>query len=458
MNICDFCGASNQDTDQLCKECGSPLPVKNVKKRKKEKKGFKLNGKPLAICIGAVAAVAAIAAGVIFLGGGSAKAVGDALDHNKDAIVEKIDHLENLNSFFGNVETLNNQGDFVLSGGIETNVLDLNGSVDYSRSGRVLNGMLAYGNLEQELDLQFDFSADNKVFMLASDRLTADIYGFKQTEFAKKFDKTPIAKLLPIIETGDKPDMDFFRKWSPDKTMQKKYGDVWKDFKKTVRYKEINERVMQIGSRQVNCRAYEITWNKKAATRLISTILGTDRGILSGLNRIIDELQPDCRFYMDEAGYIVAAECVIAGSKCILTFEGEQNLWEKCVLRSESFASDEGDIWGELEITGDKIKGDLNWNGLMDLHVEYLDQTGEFDFEADLLGIPWEIEGVITSKDGGAQLTIGGYIPEHGNVSLRLELNPLVSKPKMLSDKYVDLFGKDLRIWERLLIDINNAD
>ena len=465
MNICKMCGASNLDTDLQCRECGSALPPKDLRRKKKEKKmtrtaqpRFRLSGKSLVIFLGAVAVVAAIAAGVLFFSGGAANAAEDALNNNKDAILEKIDRLENLTGFLDNAEALNEQGDFALSGEIKTNVLDLTGSLDYSRTNRVLDGMLAYDNLDQNLDLQFDFSADTKIFTLTSDRLTSNVYGFKLTDFAKKFDQTPIAKLLPIVDTGEEPDMDFFKKWSSDKAIQQKYGKVWKNFKKTLRYKELNERVMQIGSRQVNCRAFKIAWDKDAATQLISTILGTDRGALSGLNTVIEKLQPDCWIYTDETGYVVAADCVVAGNKCILTFEGESDRWEKCVLRSENISAGDGDIWGELRITSDEIRGDLNWNGLMDLHVDYLDQTGAFDFEATLLGLPWEIEGEIASKGGGAQLTVGGYVPEHGNVSLHLEQNPLVSKPEMLSDKYVDLFGKDLRIWERLLIDINNAD
>ncbi len=115
-------------------------------------------------------------------------------------------------------------------------------------------------------------------------------------------------------------------------------------------------------------------------------------------------------------------------------------------------------MWGELEITEDNIRGELTWTGMMDVELTYTDQTGEFRFKADLLGVPWDVSGKIASAAGGAQLTVGGYVPEHGDISLYLEQNPLTHKPEMMSDKYVDLFGSGLRMWERLLIDINNAD
>lgn len=466
MIICNICGAPNLDTDLVCKECGSPLPIQNVKKRKNKaskpkdaaKKGFRLSGKALAVFAGAAAVIGAIAVGVVLHRDSPAKVLGGALSKNERAVLEQIERLDNLNGFLDNAAELNDQGDFVLTANIETNVMDLVGSVDYSRSERVMAGTLSYENQKQDLDLKFDFSADHKNFTLASDRLTADIYGFKLKEFAKKFHKTPIAKLLPIVEKGEEPNLDLFKKQTGAKTMKQKYGDVWKDFVKTVRYKEINERVMQIGSRDVNCSAYEVSWDTKAATRLLNAMLGTESGILSGMSGFFAKIDPDCRIYMDENGYIVAADCVLAGNTCTLTVVDEADGCLKYLLRSENLTAGEGDIWGELEITEDSIRGDLNWNGVMDVDVIYTDQTGEFRFKADLLGVPWDVAGKITSATGGAQLTVGGYVPEHGDISLCLEQNPMTNKPEMMSDKYVDLFESDLRMWERLLIDINNAD
>ena len=466
MIICNICGASNLDTELVCRECGSPLPIQNVKKRKNRvskskdtaKKGFRLSGKVLAVFAGAAAVIGAIAVGVALRGNTPAKILGESLRKNESVVLEQIDRLENLSSFLDNAEELNAQGDFVLSANVDTNVLDLVGSVDYSRSERVMDGTLGYENQEQGLDLKFDFSADRKSFTLASDRLTADIYGFKLKEFAKKFHKTPIAKLLPIVEKGKEPDLDLFKKRTGPKTMEQKYGDVWKDFVKTVRYKEINERVKQIGSRAVNCRVYEISWDTNAAKRLLNAMLGTDRGILSGLSSSLAKIDSDCRIYMDENGDIVAVDSVLIGSTRTLTVVDEDDRCLKYLLRSENISADGGNLWGELEITEDNIRGVLTWDGLVDVDLTYTDQTGEFRFKADLMGVLWDVSGKIASAAGGAQLTVGGYVPEHGDISLYLEQNPLANKPEMMSDKYVDLFGSGLRMWERLLIDINNAD
>lgn len=449
MKICNICGTANDDAAVQCIGCQSILPVQPQKS--------KGGGKVLAAIAAVVAVVGAVVASVFLLGSSPAKAVGGALDKNEDAIMDRVSHLSNLVGYLENSEALSEEGDFNLVANIQTSTIELSGYVDYSRSDRVLAGEVRYGYAEQGYDLQFDFAADKKEFTLASDRYTSDIYGFKLKDFAKKFDRLHLGKLIPFFKDGKTPNIDFFKKRTTASTMEERYGEVWKNFKKTVKYKELNERLMQIGSRQINCVAYEINWDAAAATKLLSTILGTNKGLLSGLNVVFKQLEPDCRFYTDEEGYLVALDCVIAGNKCILTFEGEENLWDKCVLRSESIAGGEGDIRGILEISDKGIQGSLEWDGVMELQLEYAEQTGDFRMEADVLDLPWEIEGRITSRNGGAQLTVGGYIPEYGNISISLEKNPLVNQPELMSKKYVDLFENDLRDWERLLIDINNA-
>lgn len=465
MILCNICGAPNLDTDLVCKECSSPLPIQNVKKGKNKarkqknaaKKGFRLSGKTLGVFAAAAAVVGAVALGAVFHGGRPAKVLGESLSKNESAILEQIDRLENLSSFLDNAVELNDQGDFALSANMETDVLELAGSVDYSRSERVMSGTLDYEKQEKELNLKFAFSADHKNFTLASDR-TDDIYGFKLKEFAKKYHKSPLAKIFPIVEKGKELNLDLFKKQTGSKTMKQKYGDVWNDFVKSVEYKEVNERVMQIGSREVDCRVYDISWDTKAATKLLNAILGTDRSIISRLSELFEKLGSDCRIYTDETGYIVAVDYVIAGKKCTLTVVDADDHCLKYLLQTENISAAEGDIRGELEITDDNIRGDLKWDGMMEVNLTYTDQTGEFRFVADLLGVHWDIAGKIASVANGAQLMVGGYIPEYGDISLYLEQTPLTHKPEMMSDKYVDLLELDLRKLERLLIDINNTD
>lgn len=442
MKNCNVCGTPNTDTAFQCAQCGTPLPV-----TAKSKGRSGINIKPLLIGASALAAVAGILAGVFFLRGGTAQALGDAFGKNEEAVAEEVATLSNLTGYLENFDQLNDDGDFSMNANITSDILDLSAVMDYSRDDRILSGTASYANTEQDLDMKFDFAANNKVCTLASDRLTADIYGFKLSTFQEKFGNTPLASVVAIAD---------FKKIDLSKTVTEKYGKVWKEFKKTVRYEELNERQVQIGSRQVLCKAYEVTWDASAATQLVSTVLGLESNYLVNMSSVLDKVSPDCRIYVDEAGYIMAADFVVGTNKCTLTFEGEDNIWDKCMLRSVSLDGNEGEIWGKLEIKNGLVQGVIEWEDVMEFSLTYADDTGKFEIEADLFDLPWYIDGQITSNRSGAQLNFGGYLPELGNMRFSLDLDPLANEPTLMSDKYVDLMTMDIAKWTRLFIDLNS--
>lgn len=445
MKNCNVCGTPNADSAFQCSQCGSPLPVTTSKR----KKGADINWKAILLCVGAVAVVAGIIFGVFFLTGGTSRVVGKALKMNEKAASEEAGTLPNLTGYLENFEELNDDGDFTMQANITSDLFDLTAVMDYSRGDRVLSGLASYANDEKDLDITFDFSANKKYCTLTSEGRMSDIYGFKIRDFQEKFEGNVLASVVSIAD---------FEKLDFSKIIPHKNAEEWKALKKTIRYDELNERQMQVGNRLITCKAYEIKWDKEAATRLVSSVLGMKIEFTMKLADVLERVSPDCRVYVDETGYLVAADFVAGPNKCVLTFEGNENIWEKCVIRSVNLDGSEGEIRGDLEVKDGKITCVLEWDGVLDFALTYADADGRFAIEADLLGLPWYIDGYITSNRSGSQLSFGGYLPMLGDVRLGLEMAPLANEPKMMGDKYVDLMSKDITKWLRMLIDINSSN
>lgn len=456
MKVCKYCGTLNDDDQGLCKSCGGLLPTK--KKRAVSLKEA-IASKPAVrkIALAVLAGVVAVGAGVTVFAGGASRRVEHALEQNRDAIVEAASALPELAGARDNFGALNDGGRFTVKMDITADIMSVEGSMDYDRKEKALAGTIAYANVEKELDVKFDFASDNREFVLAADRYTDDLYGFKLKEFAAFYSKTPIALLFPLDKTQKEPNIEFFRKVDFAQSMDEKYGDAWKNFRKSLDYEELNERDMEIGGEMIPVRAYEVTWDSTAASKLISAMLGQKEGLLDDLIRLFKFMEPDCRFYVNEEGYIVAVDFVVSGNKCTIKFEGERNVWERCTLSSLSIAGGEGAISGYLIIEDGEVDARFELNQSMCYELHYTDSTGEFSMSAVTEKTSWNLDGAITSRNGGSQLRMGGYLPNHGRVDVTVELNPLENEPELIDDKYVDLMDMKASNWQRLLIDINNS-
>lgn len=459
MKVCSYCGNANDDSRNVCEVCGALLPETKAAAKMK-KKGLNLNLKPRAVkaIAGTLAAVTVAGGGAYALMGGTSRQVAQAIDKNQTAITEEISQLPQLNAAVEHLEELNDGGAFTVRADITTDAAALSGNMDYDRKDKALAGSLVYENVEQELDVKFDFASDNKEFTLAADRYTADIYGFKLTEFAEFYSKTPLALFFPLTNKDDEPNVEFFKKMDFEKAMEEKYGESWKNFRKSLSYEELNPRDMEIGGAMVNVRAYEITWDTSAASRLISAMLGQEEGLLDDFIELFKFLEPDCRFYVNDEGYVAAVDFVAAGNKCVLKFEGEENPWDRCTLSSLSIAGGEGAISGQSVLENGNVSVEFCWDGEAVFRLDYEDSTGSFDMEAVTGTAEWYLEGALTAAEGGTQLTLGGRLPEHGRVDVTLELVPLEKEPELMDDRYVDLMDMDASNWQRLLIDINNSN
>lgn len=457
MKVCKYCGTLNEDSDGLCKSCGGLLPSKKTKPVS-VKNALASNPTVRKVVLAVLAGVVAVGAGVTVLAGGASRRVENALAQNREAIVEAASALPELAGARDHFTALNDGGRFTVKMDITADTMSVDGSMDYDRKEKALAGTVAYANVEKELDVKFDFASDNREFVLAADRYTDDLYGFKLKEFAAFYSKTPLALLFPLDKTQKEPNIEFFRKVDFAENMEKKYGDAWKNFRKSLDYEELNERDMEIAGEMIPVRAYEITWDSKAATRLVSAILGQEKeGLLDDLIGLFKFMEPDCRFYVNEEGYIVAVDFVVSGNKCTIKFEGEDNVWERCNLSSLSIAGGEGAISGYLIIEDGVVDGKFELNQSMCYELHYTDSTGAFSMSAVTEKTSWHLDGAITSHNGGSQLRMGGYLPNHGRVDVTVELNPLENEPELIDDKYVDLMDMKASNWQRLLIDINNS-
>ena len=462
MKTCKYCGIPNEDSRNLCKSCGGLLPeeekARKTKKSQKVKKsgtkGSATKGKIVAIIL--AAAVLTGIFGTILIAGIDDQ-IGYAWEQNLEMARKAVSTLPNLSAAGGNISDLYEDGKFNIKLEITSDILSAEGTMDYDRKEKQLAGTLAYANIEKEMNVEFDFASDDEEFLLSADRYTDDIYGFKLDKFAKFYSKTPVAMVFPLSKDEEDPYVDFFKKVDFPKGFEKKYGKAWENFRKSMDFKELNERDMEIGGKLVTVSTYEITWDSAAASKFISAALGRENGF-SSMIELFKVMEPDCRVYVDENDRVAAVDFVAAGNKCVFKFDGIDNIWHRCTLTSVALAGGEGAIRGNLTIEGGCINADFLWDGKMSYELDYDDSTGDFSMKALTGDIPWYLDGTLTSYDGGSQLRVGGYLPTYGRVDISVQMEALIHVPEMMGDKYVDLMDMDVGNWQRLLIDINNVD
>ena len=444
---CLVCGQELEEGEYLCSNCGSEVPTreqtfapKPVKKRKWVKWAV------------ACLALAGLAAGGVVLALQTDEAeIYRGSSNLSQQLDKKLQQLQNLNNARNHLEELIKSGEYSVTLGLDMGDVNASAVLHYDMRDKIMDGALEYENLADNVFLNFDFSSDNKKFMLASDRVTADIYGFALADFQK----TPLANVLPL-PVNEKGEPDLFRNSDFFQQMENKYGTAWKNFIKTVTYNEINERDMSIGGKMCHVRAFELTWDDRAMVELANAMLGRTKDFLGGFSELAKHLAPDCRLYINENHQIVAVDFVAAGNKCLIEFAGEENLWENCIISSQAIGGGEGVAEGYFTVQDGIVEGRLRLMKNTSYLVDYNDATGEFRIAATVKDKQWDVTGKCTSENGSASLELCGLWGDRGDVRVSICLEPLEKNPEHLAKHYVDLMNMDSGNWQRLLIELSN--
>lgn len=447
-SACPVCGAWAAPGDSVCASCGSTLTDMGGNGGGKQK--FTLSA-PVKWIAAGVAAVAMTVAVVLMVLNSGPRQVAQAAENMGSAFSRQLQQMPTLTAFINNQAALSDADQFRATVDLSGANLELVGHVNYDSRNKALDGYVAYENDPENVDLEFDFSSDNRDFCLSADRLTADIYGFA----LKDFSRVPLAKLLPL-PTDEEGGLILFPSGDLDEQMEDRLGDSWKKFRDSIEVDEINERQMSVGGVVQNVRAFEITWDTNAALSVMGGLLGRGESFLSGFAGFFSAMEPDCRIYMNEDDILVAADFVLAGNKCTIEFSGTENIWESCRLTSIAMGGVEGAVTGYLTSGRNGIDARIQWQDKMEYYFNYQDATGKFELGAARNGTVWYVDGSITSRNGGAGITCQGYWGDLGLVSVGFQMEPLTEKPRQLADKYVDLTDMNISDWQRLLIELSN--
>lgn len=448
---CTGCGAEYSDRQDCCGICGSPLERTDVY--------ADLNTGKKSVWKSPVIKWVAAGLAVLGIAGGAAVAVlnSDEAQVNRSgsklgsSLTQQVQQMTNLEALTRHLENLTKSGKYTAVIRVDTQDADGEGTLHYDVKDEIMDGTLAYSSLSGGVDLEFDFSSDNEKFMLASDRLTADIYGFTLEEFSK----TPLAGILPLpVDEEGKPDL--FQETDFAQQMRNRFGTAWDKLIQSVEYKEINERQMTIGDKTMQVRAFEITWNTDAALNLAGAVIGKSEGFLSGFAGLFSAMDPDCRIYINEDHEIVAVDFVTAGNKCLIEFAGEENPWQKCIVSSQAMGGGAGIVSGFLNADDAGIEMQLRWMEHAHYSFRYDDASGEFVLDAGTKEKVWRLAGTATSENGSAGVECRGVWGDLGEISISLTLEPLEGKPQHLASHYVDLMDMGSGDWQRLMIELSN--
>lgn len=436
--VCPVCFTENEPGCVSCVSCGAALELSKTK-TSGTKGGMKL------AWIGAgIAAVALTVGGVSMILGNATTKVARAANQLGEAVTEQVSQMSNLNGFAENFTALHEGGEFTLILDVDTEDTEAAGTVNYDRSEKVLAGTVEYSSESDNVDGTVEFSVDNREIMLRLQG-SQDIYGCDVDEYSK----TKLAGLIPVsTETLE----NLFRKTKPTEEVEDRVGDAWKAFLDTVETDETNER-------EINgqwCNAYEICWDTDAAIGVVNSLFGWEGSVLNAASGVLKHLDPDFQIYVNEDDRIVQADFMVGTDKCVIDFADSGNPLSSCVLTSQASGGGPGVMSGYLVSDSEQIQLLIDWTDVLYLDCTYDDSSGAFTLDVDLLGIVWDLEGKVTSRNGSAIVEVSGWLPETGAVELRIGLDDLAEAPGMLSGsgKYEDLLEE--KNWKRLYNELSN--
>ena len=251
-SVCPICGTVTSAGETVCASCGSVLPDMGSTIGGGKQK-FTISAPVKWIAAGVMAVAMTVGVVLMVLNSGS-RQVAQAAENMGSAFSRQLQQMPTLSAFVNNQAALSNADQFRATVDLSGANLELVGHVNYDSKNKAMDGYVAYENDSEDVDLEFDFSSDDRKFYLSADRLTADIYGFA----LKDFSKVPLAKLLPL-PTDEEGGLIVFPSGDLDEQMENRLGDSWKKFKESIEVNEINERQMSVGGKVQDVRAFEIT-------------------------------------------------------------------------------------------------------------------------------------------------------------------------------------------------------
>lgn len=441
MKFCDACGAANEDSSAVCYDCGALLMDPAAGKKKKS------SGIPKPVlAIGAVVLVIALIAGVvalvISLTGGEPDVV-SAFGKSMDAFADSSNAEDS--QIHGFVEQLNDymeDGKYTLRLAYSGNGTALAMETDYDKNARQLQGVLDI------LDTQITYSVDGKVLQASIPGQFQNVYGVALSEVEELFNHSFVSAITKALKVN--LDFDFFVGTDLKGYFEELAGDNYEELLASV-------EIEDLGEKELNgeiCQVYEVTWSSEATTDLIASVgsLGVLPELGSLLNTLLPELEPECRCYVNDDGYLVAVDFVSAGAQCLFVLDGEDNIWDSFNLTVNSIYGESQYYSGALVQNGDEMYLYLKGESGVFASLEYNDATGDFLLYTQVAG--YFLSGNVAVDGKDICLVLEWTVEGSGTQQVTWAMRKLDDEPEQLAAKYIDLLDMSLADWTRLLLDL----
>ena len=431
-NYCPSCGTENAPGEMCCSVCGTALGTP----KKKEKKS---NLGKIAWIGAGVAAIAAVAVGVSMIAGSLfANPAVKAVNSMADAASGQIHKMAKLGEFADNFAALNESGEFAVILDVELPQDELMGTVYYDRQAKLMSGSLELDSGSLSMVGGVDFSLSNKEIMLRRQG-SQEIFGCNMNGLANTLVVQMINNNQALAKMGVHLDPNLlnnlFKKMENPEDLEKELGKAWKKLCNSL---EVDETAEQDGY-----RVYAVSIEEDAIEEFLDAILGEGE-FRKQIANFLTGMGPDIHLYIDSDGNLAKADMIFSGEKCYLEFDDSADPLAHCTITSES-----GNIRGEL--TSDSSGLNMVFvcpmgQTYLALNISYDDASGDFHMDVDFSnGYHWELDGKLTSRNGQAMVELNGYVPNVGDVQVRIGLDKLAVQPEKLSSngKYLDMLDFD---------------
>lgn len=450
MLVCPNCGAVNEDGRMICSDCGTLLES-NSGSYGKKRTGLRIPKQVLLIIAG-VLAVSLLVTGVVALVSGLGNNLEKAFQRTMGEFSGVEENQTQFEQFLSMSAEQLKDGKYSMYTAFSGGMLQVEVNADYDQGKKMIRGDLNICGKELEYSVkkkvvQIRFPGEYEVYGINVDdinKLTKKINGF--------LDLPLVSEYVPIDLPTDL-NIDFFDNPDLKEIMNGIAGDQFKAFKKSVKTERWNDETVTINGESVECKVYKISWKSEAANNLL-VALGSG-GMLPDVgelvNTILPEMDPYIYCYINK-GYLTAVRFTVAGNKCFLLLEGEENLWDNFTLTAENISGEVRIFQGRTVRDGASMDMYLADGDNRLFSLTYNDDTG--DFNLGTVEVPMLLQGQVQADKREVSIRLDWTVPELGEQSLTWRIGKLEHPPEQLGEHYTDLMTGAWSVLENFVFDL----
>lgn len=458
------CLQFNPDDSALaCPYCRTPYAPASRRDKKKDRKKDQTvpdsgigttggrsssgSGKKAALFAGLAAGAVALAA-VIFLVVTSifgTSALGIAAENSVSALNDQLSGHTNMFSYLEDMEFLSAKSDCHILLGIQTPDVALSLDTDYAGSKKLFNGSVEFQHLHEDFRMGADFHGNKKELRIFGSDLV-DTYGFKYSDFEKKYNSSHLRKVLGL-PSAESLRLAPFRSFDLKDFLKEQGGSSWDAFEETLEIEKYDTRELTLGSRTEECTIYRVQWDAKKAEKMLKTITRNTLGFLPDfIPELVNKLAPDVRLFVDSNDCLVGVDFTFLNSIYTFLLEGVNNPWEQATLTITSAGGEPIRYSGGVVPDADGVRIELKAQNETVYAIYYNNSTGAYS----IVSPKGELSnGIYRADDTGFHLESNFY-----NFSYVISVSDLTRMPERSDDKYVDLMDLNLSEFNRLITDV----